>query len=80
MLFMYVAKGVCMCGLHTHIAVGMGMATGSARAPHRRQVREQCGGGRVKEESRAADALQGIRLCCCLLEKGVKGKEDKRTR
>ncbi len=71
---------MCMCGLHTRMTAGMGTATGSARAPHRKQVREQCGGGRVKEVSRAADALQGIRLCCCLLEKGVEGREEKKTR
>lgn len=40
MLFIYVAKGVCMCGLHTHMDVGMGTATRSARALHKEQVRE----------------------------------------
>lgn len=29
------------------------------------------------EESRAADALCGIRLCCCLLEKGSRGEKDR---
>lgn len=76
---MYVAKGVCVCGLHTHMDASMGTATRSARALHRDQVREQGGGGRENEESRAADAVLGIRLCCCLLEKRVRGQEEEST-
>lgn len=46
----------------------LGTSTRSACAPHKEQVKAPCGGGEGKQESRAADALMGIRLCCCLLE------------
>lgn len=44
---MSVAKGVCICGLHTHTVAGMGIATRSARAPLRDS--EGVGWGRVRE-------------------------------
>lgn len=39
-VFIYVAKGVCMCGLHTHSDACMGTATRSAHALLREQMRE----------------------------------------
>ena len=76
-VFSHECGGVCMCDLHTHAAACMGMATRSACAPLRKRGGSE-GEGKGREESRSADALLGIRLCCHLSEKKVRRRRGER--
>lgn len=70
------SKGVCSSG--EHMGVCLGTAARGACAPHEEPAKEQRVGGRdSRQESRAADALMRIRLCCCILEEGPRGGKDR---